>query len=107
MITWTTPTVPVTINTALLESHRCDVYCTFSQGDKRVTLEPTHMEVDSTNNKTKLYFDLTQLQTAGLGVGETKVQVNFIDWMDYRAATKMESVYIGTNTLESELTNGR
>lgn len=107
MIAWTTPTVPVTINTALLESTRCEVYGTFSRGCKKVTLEPTRMEVDSTNNKTTLYFDLTQLQTAKLGVGETKVQINFIDWMGYRDATKIETVYIGTNTLESELDNGR
>ena len=107
MIAWTTPTVPVTINTALLESNRCKVYGTFSQGKKRVTIEPTSMEVDSTNGKTTLYFDLTQLQTAKFRVGEVKVQVNFVDWMGYRDATKMESVYIGSNALESELDNGR
>ena len=107
MIAWTTPTVPVTINTALLESNRCKVYGTFSQGKKRVTIEPTSMEVDSTNGKTTLYFDLAQLQTAKFRVGEVKVQVNFIDWMGYRDATKMESVYIGSNALESELDNGR
>ena len=107
MIAWTTPTVPVTINTALLESNRCKVYGTFSQGKKRVTIEPTSMEVDSTNGKTTLYFDLTQLQTAKFRVGEVKVQVNFIDWMGYRDATKTESVYIGSNALESELDNGR
>ena len=106
MISWTTPTVPVTINTALLESNRCEVYGTFSQRGRRVTIEPTSMTVDSENNKTTLYFDLSQLQTAGFRVGETKVQVNFIDWMGYRAATKKESVYIGSNSLESELTNG-
>lgn len=107
MIAFTTPTIPLTINTDLLVSNRCDVYGTFARGNRSVTIQPFNMEVDSTNHKTTLYFKLTQEQTAYLGGSEALAQVNFIDWMGYRAATKEVPVYIGTNLLDKELTNGR
>lgn len=107
MIRLTTPTIPVTINTSQIEANNCDVYATFAQGCRRVTVRPLVTTVDTEHDATHFEFDLTQLETAKFKPGEVKVQVNFIDWMGYRAATKEESIYIGTNLLDKELANVR
>ena len=103
---WTTPTLPVTISTGLIESCDCDVYGTFEQRGKSLTIQPYSVESDTQHNKTRLLFDLTQLQTGGFCAGVVSLQVNFVDWMNYRAATNIAAVPLGSNILRKELAHG-
>lgn len=105
MITWTTPTIPVTITTGQLEKTHCKVYMTVTQGQNSVTLEPYRIESDEENDRSVLMFYLAQLQTGNFHPGEASVQVNFIDWMGYRDATKFERIYLGSNLIGKELVN--
>lgn len=109
MITWTTPTLWLRVNSGLLDYTRCNVLMTISQGCRKLTIEP--VEISSTlgesleDGYTNLRFDLSQLETGGFRPGAAKVQVNFIDWMGYRAATKEIYVFIGNNLVRKELDN--
>ena len=107
MIAWTTPTLPVRLNTGLLESTKCEVYGTFSQNGRALTIKPFYIHSDPETDRTYLKFNLSQLQSGGFKPGAVSFQVNFIDWMGYRAATKIEPLYIGSNLLGKELHNGR
>ena len=107
MIQWTTPTLIVWLNTGLLEGTQCEVYGTFSQGCESLTVRPQKVESDTENNRTRLEFTISQLQTGAFRPGALMLQINFVDWMGYRDATKIERLYLGTNLLGKELHNAR
>lgn len=105
MIKITTPTIRVHVNSGQVEAAHCNVYGTFSQGDYTLTLEPLEVTSDVQHNTTTMRFDMTQLQTAGFKPGVVHFQVNLVDWMNYRAATNIVQIYVGTNLLKEVLTH--
>ena len=105
MINWTTPTQPILLNTGLLEENQCEVYGTFAQNGHVLTLEPYHMTCDTDKDVSLVLFDMTQLETAGFKPGVMSVQVNIIDWMNYRAATLQKTTYFDPNSLREVLTH--
>jgi len=107
MIPWTTPTLPVWLNTGLLEDTQCEVFGTFSQNGNSLTVKPRVVQSDTENNKTYLEFTYSQIQTGGFKPGVVSFQVNFIDWMGYRDATRIKTLYLDANLLGKELHNGR
>lgn len=99
----TTPTFPVRINSGKIEACQCNVYGTFKQGGKALTLEALNVSSDVENNETTMHFNLTQLQSGGFRPGIVHIQVNLIDWMGYRAATNPVQRYFYGNLQEEVL----
>lgn len=97
---YTTPTIIVRIEGADLTG--CDVYLTFRQGRREVTVtEFEGMEVGE--NATSLALTLTQLQTAGFDESKpVEVQANVVDYNQYRAASDIKEVTFGRQLLERE-----
>lgn len=101
MISYTTPTYAIRINTALPDN--CNVYVTFERDGERVTVKVDEYSVDATAGESLMYVDLTQAQTGGLVPGRCNVQANIVDSNGYRAATKWANVYVGGNLITEVL----
>lgn len=80
---------------------------TFFQGDNKVTVTPRYIESNEETDRTLIVVNLSQLQTGGFKPGAAGVQVNIVDWMNYRAATPIDYVYLGSNAIGKELTHVR
>lgn len=102
---YTTPTLTLTIEGINLTG--MDVYVTFAQG--RVVLTKTlddgvALAINSGNSVLSVYLD--QRETATLGTGNARVQVNWINASGTRVATRIKEVSVRQNLLEEVLTYG-
>ena len=96
MITWTTPTLMITIKGVHLES--VSFVVTLTQGGVSYTFDEPDVQYVGCN--TVLSIDMTQLQTSELSPGMAKIQVNWTDGYGHRNATKIKSVSFGENLLK-------
>ncbi len=95
---YTTPTLTVQIQGADLTG--CDIWLTFRQGRKEVTVRDFE-SVEIGEDATTLAVPLSQIQTARFAVGEeVHVQANVMDQNGYRAATDLATTTFGTQLLE-------
>lgn len=99
MITWTTPTLVITIKGVHLEN--VDFVVTVNQGGTSYTFN--NPAVDYVSCNTILSVDMTQEQTSGLKPGMAKVQVNWTDGFGHRNATCIKNVAFGDNLLKEVL----
>lgn len=84
-----------------------DVYVTYEQGCRKVTMQPEEVAYDADSGNTTVTVSLSQLQTAQFKPGKrAQVQVNFIDVDGKRNATTVREVNITQNLLDEELTYG-
>ena len=100
MITWTTPTLMLTLKGVQLGDNISAVV-TVEQGGKKYTFENPEMQIVGCN--TVLTVDMTQEQTGGLMPGIVKVQVNWTDGYGHRNATKIKSAQFGDNLMKEVL----
>ncbi len=96
MITWTTPTLMITIKGVHLDNVAFAV--TLTQGGVSYTFDEPDVQYVGCN--TVLSIDMTQLQTSELSPGMAKIQVNWTDGFGHRNATKIKSVSFGENLLK-------
>lgn len=106
---YTTPSYTLTINGVDLTG--CDVYVTFRQGVKTVTIDdPTvthHAATETEPEKTVIGVSLTQEQTAAFNSRQdADVQVNWIDVHEKRNATNIKAVPVLPNLLPEILEYG-
>ena len=95
MIRYTTPTITLTIEDALVSG---DVFVTFEQGRNRLTIEDA--EVTLGNSDSTITLTLTQEQTAMFKTGfPISVQVNWIDG-GVRTATDIATISALDNLLD-------
>lgn len=99
MITWTTPSLVITIKGVHLENVEFAV--TVSQGGTSYTF--VNPEVDYVSCNTILTVDMTQEQTSNLKPGMAKIQVNWTDGFGHRNATAIKNVVFGDNLLKEVL----
>ena len=97
---YTTPTIQLTI--AGIDLTGTDVYVTFSQGERTLTITDPALVYDSSNGGlTTIYVPLTQAQTAKFNVSSpVNVQVNWIDSNEMRNATDVKQIPVLINTLQ-------
>ena len=99
MIRYTEPTEEYSIHGIDLTGG--EIYVTYRQGNVVETFRPTNIAYDAEVGTT-FEVGFSQLETAGLAVGNADVQINYI--LDgKRSATKVKTVYIGEQLLEKEL----
>lgn len=96
MITWTTPTLMLTVKGVKLEN--VSVAVTITQGATSYTFEDPNIQYVGCN--TVLTVKLTQEQTSTLNPAMAKVQVNWVDDFGNRNATKIKTVSFGDNLLK-------
>ena len=96
MITWTTPTLMITIKGVQLENVSFAV--TITQGGTSYTFDERDVQIVGCN--TILEVDLTQLETSEFTPGMAKLQVNWTDGFGHRNATKVKNVSFGDNLLK-------
>ena len=99
MITWTTPTLMITLKGVRIEN--ASYVVTVTQSGTSYTFDTP--EVETVGCNTVLSVDMTQEQTASLTPGMVKVQVNWTDGFGHRGATKIKSVSFGDNLLKEVL----
>lgn len=100
---YTTPTIIVRIEGADLTG--CDVYVTFMQGRREHTVKNPPMRIEGSD--TYLEVRLTQLQSARFAHDKpVEVEVNVVDYNNYRAATNIAEISIDRQLLEVPRYNG-
>jgi len=106
MITWTTPTLRLTVRGADLTG--TDVHATIKQGGRDpIEGEVTSVTYDSESNATVVLADFTQVQTGKIRRGEAAVQLNFVTAEGRRLATAEKRVEVGDNHLKEVLSYGQ
>lgn len=94
MITWTTPTLMITLRGVHL-GENFSIAVTVTQGSKSYTFD--NPEIQYVGCDTVVAVQMSQEQTAELSPGVAKVQVNWIDGYGHRNATKIKGVSFGEN----------
>lgn len=100
MITWTTPTLMLTLKGVQL-GENIQAVVTVMQGGKSLTFENPTMQTVGCN--TVLTVDMTQEQTGELSPGLVKIQVNWVDGFGHRNATKIKTEQFGDNLVKEVL----
>lgn len=95
MIRYTTPTVTLTVEGVDLTAQ--EVYVTFQQRNRTLTIQSPSMELSGED--TVITVPLTQVQTGGMSEGTASVQVNWLDGQGHRDATTIGTVEVGRNLL--------
>lgn len=97
---WTTPTTVVTLETSS-DLTACEVYVTFSQGDRELT---RLMDVEAVEGGYRFEFTMTQLESGGMKPGKPiEVQVNAVDSNGYRVPSDIAEYRMGRNLCKGVL----
>ena len=92
---FTTPTIELVVKGVDLTG--LEVYVTFSQQGKVLTVEQPTMEY--ADEDTTISVPLSQVQTGNFNAGNVEVQVNFIDTNGHRDATTIKAIEVDRNLL--------
>lgn len=105
MYRYTTPTIPLTVDTIIPEG--AQIYATFSQGDNRVTKSGSDMDVQREENETILIVTLTQEETASFKPYlPVMIQVNWVMDDGTRIATSTANISTFDNLLNEVVEYG-
>lgn len=102
---YTTPTQELTVQGIDLTGK--DVYVTYKQRCRLVTIDDPTVSYDEETGDTALVVNLTQLQTAMFNADDkVRIQVNWVDQDGMRNATVVRDISVTQNLLQEELTYG-
>lgn len=105
MISWTTPTLRLTVRGADLTG--TEVHATIKQsGRDPIEGEIVSVTYDSESNSTVVLADYTQAQTGGIRRGGATVQINFVTAEGRRLATAEKRIEVGDNHIKEVLAYG-
>lgn len=105
MISWTTPTLCLTVRGADLTG--TEVHTTIKQsGRDPIEGEITSVTYDVDEGATVVLADFTQLQTGRVRKGEATVQINFVTAEGRRLATAEKRIEVGDNHIKEVLEYG-
>lgn len=109
MITYTTPTITLTVEGIDLSSN--DVYVSLEQGTHLVHKTGTDLVITTDTHgqvtDTIITLVLTQEETASFNVGKAvSVQVNYINSSGVRDATEVKTINVMRNLLNEVVTYG-
>lgn len=96
MIRYTTPTYLFSI--AGVDLTGMEVFVTFSQNGRTLTVEDPIIEVDESG--TVISCELTQEQSAAFHQGDVRVQINWVDPVGKRDATIVKTIPVLSQLLQ-------
>lgn len=94
----TTPIFTLTVNGESLK--KCKVFVTFEQNGIILTKTGDSLDIEQTENGSKVSVYLDQAETLGFSVGEVNVQIRWIDFMNNAKATDIQTLNIEPILLE-------
>lgn len=108
MIRYTTPTITLTVENAVLTG---DIYVTLEQGSLELTKTGTDLTVTTNTHDqvtdTIISFSLTQEESAAFKFNAScSVQVNWITSAGVRSATEIKSIGVMRNLLDEVIAYG-